>query len=74
MHGNGILDEDMTAESGSSENTRNFQDLDQLPDAQAAELYAEFERRRRVSKIFWINFFSLFIFEFFFTQRQDKYM
>ncbi len=47
MYANGILSEDM-AETGNSDNTRSFQDLEQLPDNQANELYAEFERRRRV--------------------------
>lgn len=29
----------------------SFQELDQLPDNQAAELLAEFERRRRVNSV-----------------------
>ena len=31
-----------------SSNDHSLQDLEQLPDAQSAELLAEFERRRRV--------------------------
>lgn len=50
MYATGILTEDM-AETGNNENSRNFQDLEQLPDTQANELYAEFERRRRARTI-----------------------
>ncbi len=39
MHENGFND---------STNETSLQDLEQLPDAQSAELLAEFERRRRV--------------------------
>ena len=34
------------------ENNTSLQELDQLPDNQAAELLAEFERRRRVCDLF----------------------
>lgn len=46
IQGNGLMDEDVI-----HGDTRNFQDLDQLPDNNQNELFAEFERRRRVSCI-----------------------
>jgi len=47
IQSSGLLDEDLAV---NEYKTRNFQEIEQLPDSQH-ELFAEFERRKRVSKL-----------------------
>lgn len=65
MHENGFND---------SANETSLQDLEQLPDAQSAELLAEFERRRRVNNFTFVKEFQHDLLTTIFIFRRDKFM